>query len=138
MSGGRALRLIIGKKLDPAVLGQLRKAALDLMDEAKVPAKQRPGLSAVVEELGTNVMEHSGAAWMELAVVTADGKIFLSISDNGKAFDPVSNMQSRDFSGDLGNEEGRNLGFYMLKNLTQSMRYLREEGGVNRVMLQLA
>lgn len=138
MSGGRSLRLDVSKGLDPEILKQLLAAAAGLMEEAEVAPEQRHSLAVVIEELCTNVLEHSGAAWIELAVVTGGQAACLSLSDNGKPFDPVHVIQARDFSKELGSDEGRNLGLYMLTRLTQSLRYLREEHGVNRVTLQLA
>ncbi len=138
MSGGRALRIAVSGGLSESKMAELRGAAEKLMDEAGVSPRQRSGLFVVIDELCTNVLEHSGATWIEMAVVTGTGQACLSLSDDGKPFDSAAVIQGRDFSGELGNDDGRNLGLYMLKQLTESMRYLREEGGVNRVTLQLA
>ena len=138
MSGGRSIRLKLSRGLNQGTLDELRLAAKMLMEEANVDHGQRAAVAAVVEELGTNVMEHSGAFWLELGIVAADHVTCLSLSDNGPEFDPVKIIQSRDFSADIATDEGRSLGLFMLKQLTESMRYLREEGGINRVILQLA
>ena len=138
MSGGRSERFDVSGGLSEAKMEELQAHAANLMDEAEVSLEQRHSLRVVIDELCTNVLEHSGAKWLELAVVTGDGQACLSLADNGKPFDSVAVIQSRDFSQDFGNEDGRRLGLFMLKQLSQSMRYLREENGVNRVTLQLA
>lgn len=138
MSGGRSLRFALSGGLEPDKLADLREAVADLMRESEVPMEQRHALAVVFEELCTNVMEHSGAQWIELGVVTGGGVACLSLSDNGSPFDPSPILRTHDFSARLEEVQDRHLGLFMLQKLTEGFHYLREEDGVNRVTLQLS
>lgn len=86
---------------------------------------------SVLDEFASNLMEHSGAAWVELKAWPQGGRIHVSLRDNGKRFDPTQNVR-RDYSEYLKGDTDRKLGLYMVGKLTDELNYEREEpDGVN-------
>jgi anti-sigma regulatory factor (Ser/Thr protein kinase) len=138
MAGGRAVRFALPGGLDEALMVELAEATRGLVHEAGVPEGTRHGIHTVVTEICSNVLEHSNAQWIELALIRVGESTFLSISDNGDPFDSAEIIEKHDFNLDTLGEGGRHLGLFMIRNLTKSIRYLREEDGVNRIMLQMA
>jgi signal transduction histidine kinase len=49
--------------------------------------KLATGIFRIYQETLTNIMRHSGATTVEASIKKADGKIILTISDNGHGFD---------------------------------------------------
>jgi anti-sigma regulatory factor (Ser/Thr protein kinase) len=138
MGGGRAVRFALPGGLDEALMVELGEATRGLVHEAEVPEGARHGIHIVVTEICSNILEHSNAQWIELALIRVGDATFLSVSDNGNPFDPAAVIENHDYKlEDLG-EDGRHLGLFMIRNMTKSIRYLREGDEVNRVMLQMA
>lgn len=85
----------------------------------------------VLDEFACNLMEHSGAGWIELKAYNLDGRIHVALRDNGKSFDPTA-LIKKDYSDYLKSDTDRKLGLFMVGRLTDDLRYEREEpDGVN-------
>jgi anti-sigma regulatory factor (Ser/Thr protein kinase) len=138
MGGGRAVRFALPGGLDEALMEELAEATRGLVQEAGVPQDRRHGIHTVVTEICSNVLEHSNAQWIELALISVGDSTFLSVSDNGDPFDSAAVIEKHDFNLENLGKDGRHLGLFMIRSLTQSIRYLREEDGVNRIMMQMA
>jgi PAS domain S-box-containing protein len=80
-----ALRWYVGREMARAGL----EAALDLgLVEGRLPPTLETTCFRVVQEALNNVVRHAGARRVEVALRTADGGLELSVSDDGKGFDP--------------------------------------------------
>ncbi len=85
----------------------------------------------VLDEFGSNLMEHSGATWIELKASTEDGRIHIRLRDNGKLFDPTAKVQ-QDYTEYLRGDTDRKLGLFLVGRMTDELKYEREEpGGIN-------
>jgi anti-sigma regulatory factor (Ser/Thr protein kinase) len=120
--------------LSPATLDQVQHRASLLMDEAHVPAVQRHALSVLVEEICTNILEHSQASWMELGIRCDGHAVTLAFADDGQPFDPQEALGSPQ---SLERPAHRNLGLYMVRSLAENVRYFRDALGVNVIELDL-
>lgn len=92
--------------------------------------------ATVVEELCANVMEHSNASWLSLDLDLHEGRIFVRIQDDGRAFDVCARIRA--LSGDLAaRPEGeRHFGLYLVRQLTRGLQCL-QDGGINRVQFEM-
>jgi anti-sigma regulatory factor (Ser/Thr protein kinase) len=92
---------------------------------------------SVLDEFASNLMEHSGASWVELRAWPWAGRIHVSLRDDGKRFDPVMAVR-KDYSDYLRGDTDRKLGLYMVGKLTDEMTYEREEpDGINCLSFML-
>jgi anti-sigma regulatory factor (Ser/Thr protein kinase) len=92
---------------------------------------------SVLDEFASNLMEYSGASWVELQAWPKGGRVHVSLRDDGKRFDPTAAMR-KDYSEYLKSDTDRKLGLYMVSKLTDNMRYEREEpAGVNCLSFRL-
>jgi serine/threonine-protein kinase RsbW len=86
---------------------------------------------SVLDEIASNLMEHSGAQWIELKALVVAGRIQLALRDNGTHFDSAEAAR-KDYSGYLATDTDRRLGLFLIGRLTDDLRYEREEPeGVN-------
>jgi anti-sigma regulatory factor (Ser/Thr protein kinase) len=92
---------------------------------------------SVLDEFASNLMEHSGASWVELRAWPWTGRIHVSLRDDGKRFDPVVAVH-KDYSKYLRGDTDRKLGLYMVGKLTDDMKYERDEAeGINCLTFML-
>ena len=123
--------------LSPATLDQVQRRTALLMDEAHVPAAQRHTASVLVEEICTNILEHSQASWMELGIRCDGSAVTLAFADDGCPFDPQPAIEASGTPAALERPAHRNLGLYMVRSLAENVRYFRDELGVNVIELDL-
>ncbi len=93
--------------------------------------------TTVVEELCTNIMEHSGAHWLEVNLYSQAGNTRIAIRDDGKPFDPCEAIRQQTQSFDLGQVVDRRLGLYMVRRLTKSFHCSRDAQGCNLVEFEV-
>jgi anti-sigma regulatory factor (Ser/Thr protein kinase) len=109
----------------------LRRALDAWLSSLDAPRDDVYAAVSVVDEFACNLMEHSGASWIELCAALKAGRIHLSLRDNGKRFDPTEAAR-RDYTEYLKSDTDRKLGLYMVGKLTDDLKYEREEpDGVN-------
>src|SRR5574337_186234 len=53
----------------------------------------------ILQEACTNILKHAGASRARIEVAVADGRIHLTVMDNGRGFDPAAVPQSREGRG---------------------------------------
>lgn len=95
------LRVETAERLSAVGIGLDWSNQIDQAPDLSTPATH--GLRSIIREAVSNVMRHSGASRLSLALRRAGGMASLEISDNGHGFDPasvtsgngLSNMQSR-------------------------------------------
>lgn len=95
-------------------------------------------LALVIEELMVNALQHGGQppgmAWSEVTVHATEGGVDVRVSDNGRAFDPLS-IATPDINLDLDSRSVGGLGVHLVRQLTDSQRYERV-GQINRMHLR--
>ena len=130
-----SLHLALDRGMSADLVDRLHAGVRALAASQGVSQELRPQLELVVEELCTNVMEHSGAAWLELSLACEQGRVWVRINDNGRPFDVLEGMQGSRF--DLSKVEDRHLGLYMVEQLTRTIRRSRDAQGINRVEFEI-
>jgi len=121
----------------PQTLDEVQREASRLMDDVKVPSTQRLAAAMVIEELCTNIMEHSRATWLEIGVTYSGQGLFLSFADDGLPFDPSPLLKQIPSSARLKSSVDRHLGLYMISSLSRGFEYFRDELGVNIMQLEI-
>ena len=129
------LRVEFAGKLDPQYVDKIRGTCEAWL--SKVEVGVRAAALAVIEELSTNVMEHSGGSWLEVSIADFNDGLLLSITDDGQPFDAAERVQNKDSWDALENAGDRSLGLVMLKELTRKLRYTREFEGTNRLVMEV-
>lgn len=132
-----SMRFDLSPGLVPALVDEIHRAALKLMEGSGVPLPERAAGAVVIEELSTNIIEHSGANWLEMEIGSGDGSAQILMRDNGAPFDPVALLRSRGIDRDLSRFTDRRLGLHMVQEFTDSFRYERSEVGHNLVSLEI-
>jgi anti-sigma regulatory factor (Ser/Thr protein kinase) len=134
----KTLKLDLHGKLDVEKVVQIRTTTEAWLTEGGVDISVRAGLMTVLEELCTNIMEHSNATWLEVSMAWFNQGVLVSVQDDGAPFDPLGLIRDRDYSKGLVNHQSdRSLGLYMVGELTKRLRYFRELEGLNRLVMEV-
>lgn len=131
------LRYNVKEGFSPATLDLIQSESAALMEASGLPIETRYAAAVIIEELSTNIMEHSGADWLELGIVATDASLEIGLRDNGRNFDPTQVLKDVNFEPDLKRFTDRHLGIYMVRRLTQSLHYTREASGHNCLSMEL-
>ena len=94
-------------------------------------------LSAAADELLCNVLEHSGAQWLDLGVCqhAVSGMLRLRLLDDGQRFDvALAAEKAPELAGD-GNQ--RHLGLVAVKSVSRDLSYRQLPQGCNELVLAL-
>jgi serine/threonine-protein kinase RsbW len=120
-------------RLEPRV-----EAISDMLDQlenyakaTELPPKIAYRLAVVCEELAANVAMHGakgegGATYVEIRVDRRDGRLCLSVEDNGRPFDPLA-QATPDISLDLDERGIGGLGIHFVRTLVQEIGYERQD-----------
>jgi len=77
------------KQLGEAFTGRSRiPVQLDISSDADIPPEVKVGLYRITQEALNNVFKHAGASQVSISLKKLRGGIELSISDDGRGFDP--------------------------------------------------
>jgi anti-sigma regulatory factor (Ser/Thr protein kinase) len=90
-------------------------------------------LLTVLDELCCNMMEHSHASWIEIELRPDNEKVQVILRDDGVPFDPTEQARTTDYEAYLQTETNRQLGLYMVQELTELFHYQRLDDKVNEV-----
>lgn len=83
----------IGKLVDElAAHSPYRITATISNTPVDLPVDKRIAVYRIVQEMLTNAQRHADATEIAVAVDTAEGRLLVSVTDNGKGFDPVEGM----------------------------------------------
>lgn len=86
-------------------------------------------LNLVLEELGVNIVNYSGATGdIEISLASDEDKVTVVISDNGKPFNPLHDLESPDIAAPLGDRPIGGLGVHLVRSMMDEMWYSREDG----------
>lgn len=123
--------------LDPESLdGFFARLEAGLREDG-VPAGGSQAVLAVAEELCTNILEHSGASWLELEADAGAVGVRVALRDDGRAFNVAEALERLDGPGLLARTELRHLGLFMLQQLARELRYIRLDGTVNQLEFEI-
>lgn len=106
-----------------------------VMDAAGVPTRFANRINIAVDEVYSNIVNYSGAAWAGVTCTADGGCITVKFRDNGTRFDPTQ-MEDPDVAAALDDRDMGGLGIYMTKRLMDSVVYSRKQGK-NILVLQL-
>ena len=86
-------------------------------------------LNLVLEELGVNIVNYSGATGdIEISLASDEESVTVEISDDGRPFNPLLDQDTPDVSAPLGNRPIGGLGIHLVRSMMDEMSYSREDG----------
>lgn len=95
-------------------------------------------LNLVLEELGVNIVNYSGATGeIEISLVADDERVTVEISDNGRPFNPLDDLDTPDITAPLGDRPIGGLGVHLVRSMMDEMWYSREDGKNKLAMTKL-
>lgn len=126
------MRFSLEGGLSPALVDELHREVLSLARAASISPALLPVAALVVEEICTNIMEHSNATWLEVSLGRKDDRVWVKVGDNGQPFNPCDAILAQGHL-KLEDFQERRLGLYMVKQLSSTVRCGRDGQGNNRV-----
>jgi anti-sigma regulatory factor (Ser/Thr protein kinase) len=92
-------------------------------------------LNLVLEEMGVNIVNYSGATGdIEISLASDADSVTVEIADDGRPFNPLADLVSPDISAPLGDRPIGGLGVHLVRSMMDEMRYSRE-GGKNKLAM---
>lgn len=88
-------------------------------------------VNLVLEELVINVMthgSHEGLAEIEVTVTSSEDLVSIRLSDNGIAFDPLTDAPDPEVTGSVEDRHVGGLGVHLVRTMMDSVSYQRESG----------
>ena len=85
----------------------------------------------MLEELVVNVMthgSHEGLAEIEVTVTSVDDLVSIQLSDNGVAFDPLTDAPDPEVTGSVEDRHVGGLGVHLVRTMMDSVSYRRCDG----------
>lgn len=134
----QTLRIDPLQGLNPAMVDQINAGVERTLAEAGLGRAARYTATTIVEELCTNILEHSGADWLEVIMASQADRARIGVRDNGKPFDPGAAIRHQAQSFDLGDAIDRRLGLYMMGRLTESFQCSRDAQGCNLIEFEVS
>ena len=97
-------------------------------------------LHMVIEELASNTINYGyrdvDDGWLRLALRLVDGTIIVTLEDGADQFDITVHDVEPDRDAELEDRQVGGLGIFLVKEMTDAIRYQRE-GRTNRVILEI-
>lgn len=95
-------------------------------------------LNLVLEELGVNIVNYSGATGdIEISLASDADRVTVEISDNGRPFNPLTDLDAPDVAAPLGDRPIGGLGVHLVRSMMDEMQYSRENGKNKLAMTKL-
>ena len=135
--GAEHKKFDISDGLTPETVEDLRKTVEQWLSLAGVSPSLIGILVIVIEEICTNIMDHSEATWMDLGAAWFEDGIMVTITDNGAEFDPTEKIQTSDLEASLDEHAERHLGLPMIQKICETFAYVRDPRGVNRLVMEI-
>jgi len=88
-------------------------------------------VSLVVDELAQNIVDYAygdAAGDVEVAITARDETVEIEIVDEGRAFDPLTEVPAPDLTAPLESRPVGGLGVHLMKTLMDDVEYRRESG----------
>lgn len=94
-------------------------------------------LNLVLEELGVNIVNYSGATGdIEISLASDAERVTVEISDNGRPFNPLLDQETPDISAPLDDRPVGGLGIHLVRTMMDEMQYSREDGKNKLAMIK--
>lgn len=94
-------------------------------EEKSVDTKCSTKLAVCTDELVSNVIFYGGATTLEVSCEKREDEILLTFTDNGKAFNPLTQAKEPDITASVEEREIGGLGIFMVKKLMDVVTYKR-------------
>ncbi len=88
-------------------------------------------VNLVLEELVVNVMthgSHEGLVDIDVAVTSTEDLVSIRLSDNGVAFDPLTDAPDPEVTGSVEDRHVGGLGVHLVRTMMDNVSYRRENG----------
>ena len=88
-------------------------------------------VNLVLEELVVNAMthgSHEGLADIEVTVTSTEDLVSIRLSDNGVAFDPLTDAPDPELAGSVEDRDVGGLGIHLVRSMMDDVSYRRENG----------
>lgn len=132
-------RLDISVDCDLAAIACAQEAIRTFAAAHNLPERVTFGLELAADELLSNVIRHGFSPdqadrRIRCAAEVLDGRAVLIFTDNGAAFDPLTDAPHPDLSSGAVDAPIGGLGVHIVKTLADACRYSRQDG-LNRLEL---
>ena len=87
-----------------------------------------PKPAIVLDEIVSNIVRCSGAGCFTISIDRSDSDLTMVFTDAGKPFDPTREVAAPDLSAPVEDREIGGLGIFMVKKMSKSVVYRREDG----------
>lgn len=95
-------------------------------------------MNLVLEELGVNIVNYSGATGdIEISLASDGERVTVEISDDGRPFNPLTDLDPPDVDAPLGERPIGGLGFHLVRTLMDELHYSRQDGKNRLAMTKL-
>ena len=116
---------------DPAELERLASAVEEFAERESWAPEVVFRVNLVLEELVINVMthgSHEGLAEIEVTVTSSEDLVSIRLSDNGVAFDPLTDAPEPEVTGSVEDRHVGGLGVHLVRTMMDNVSYRRERG----------
>ena len=116
---------------DPAELERLASAVEEFAEWESWAPEVVFRVNLVLEELIINVMthgSHEGLAEIEVTVTSSEDLVSIRLSDNGVAFDPLTDAPEPEVTGSVEDRHVGGLGVHLVRTMMDNVSYRRERG----------
>lgn len=116
---------------DPAELERLANAVEEFAERESWAPEVVFRVNLVLEELVINVMTHGsdeGLAEIEVTVTSSEDLVSIRLSDNGVAFDPLTDAPEPEVTGSVEDRHVGGLGVHLVRTMMDNVSYRRERG----------
>ena len=116
---------------DPAELERLVSAVEEFAERESWAPEVVFRVNLVLEELVINVMthgSHEGLAEIKVTVTSSEDLVSIRLSDNGVAFDPLTDAPKPEVTGSVEDRHVGGLGVHLVRTMMDNVSYRRERG----------
>jgi anti-sigma regulatory factor (Ser/Thr protein kinase) len=125
-----------GVDFRPENVDRLREKVGECLERGGIVGTTAFLLLNLMDELVCNILEHSGATWVELEMHPDAKEVRLILRDDGEAFDPGATMSDgRELEAVASGRSERSLGLYMAGRIAKTWEYHRKDKSVNELNL---
>ena len=135
--GGKNLRFEIHDGLSQKTVEEMRTNLTAWFQLAEMRRELIGVLVILIEEICTNIMDHSTATWIDLGLGWFNDGTMVTINDNGQEFDPTKKMKDKDFTDSLDEHTDRHLGLIMVREMCEKFVYFRLPDGINQIVMEV-
>ena len=123
--------LILKVLSDREELDKITESIEAFAEEEEWPPELLFRINLVVEELVLNIMDYGhddNEHEIEIALTSAADAVTINITDEGHAFDPLTDAPEADTTGPVENRSIGGLGVHLAREMMDEMAYRRENG----------